>query len=110
MLSAARRSLSVITSKAQLFQGAASTRSMSLSGVKGFNEHEQAIENMYFTKEDERIMRKLLGKVKVQAEQDDAARAQHAAAEEAALRQILRKYTVADVDLKALLEWKHASY
>lgn len=65
---------------------------------------------MFEPQEDERILRKLLGKVKVQAEQDEGARAQHAAAEEAALRQILRKYTIADADIKALMEWKHSNY
>ncbi|KIZ00632.1 hypothetical protein MNEG_7329 [Monoraphidium neglectum] len=83
---------------------------MALSGVKGFDEHESAVENLYFNKEDERILRKILGKVKNQAEQDETAKAQHAAADEAALRQILAKYSVADHDIKALLHWKHATY
>lgn len=48
--------------------------------------------------------------MKVQADTDAAAAAQHAAAEEAAVRQILRKYSIADVDIKALLEWKHTHY
>lgn len=50
MLAAARRSLSAISSKAPYVQAAA-TRSMgNMEGVKGFNEHEQAVENMYFNK------------------------------------------------------------
>jgi hypothetical protein len=60
--------------------------------------------------EDERVLRKLLGKIKQQAEQDTSAAAHHAAAEEAALRAIVAKYSVSDLDIKALLEWKHATY
>jgi hypothetical protein len=59
---------------------------------------------------DERLLRKLLGKVKSQADQDETEAAHTAAAEEAALRQIVGKYKLADVDVKALLEWKHAHY
>lgn len=81
-----------------------------MSGVKGFSEHEQAIENMYFNKEDERLLRKLLGKVKVQAEQDKASAAEYVASEEASVREIVKKYKVSDVDIKALLEWKHTHY
>ncbi|GBF90802.1 hypothetical protein Rsub_03103 [Raphidocelis subcapitata] len=110
MLSAARRSLGAFAHKAYALQTAAATRGMAVDGVKGFSEHEQAVENMYFNKEDERLMRRLLGKVKVQAEQDASSAAHHAAAEEAALRQIVGKYKLAEVDIKALMEWKHANY
>jgi hypothetical protein len=175
MLSAAaRRSFgALLAGKHHSLQAtAAATRGMALEGTKGFNEHEQAVENMYFNKvrpltnergrpdvlvgaagrdsgmasassalarppcgaparpagpaagpptllahargaflqEDERLLRKILGKVKVQAEQDAAAAAHHLAAEEAALRSIVGKYKLSEVDIKALLEWKHAAY
>jgi hypothetical protein len=48
MLSAARRSL--VASAAQQLKLAGFTRSMALSGVKGFDEHESAVENLYFNK------------------------------------------------------------
>lgn len=51
MLSAAaRRVLGAAASKAPLLQAAGATRSMSLSGMKGFDEHESAVENLYFNK------------------------------------------------------------
>lgn len=47
---AARRAFGAVCSKSSFVQAAGATRGMSLSGVKGFNEHEQAVENMYFNK------------------------------------------------------------
>lgn len=64
----------------------------------------------YTQQEEENALRKILSKVKVQAELDKTAAAHHAAAEEAALRHIVGKYNVSAADVKALLEWKHAHY
>lgn len=87
------------------------TRSMAMQGVKGFNEHEQAVENMYFSKEDERLLGKLLSKVKKQTQVTDVSAAtESAVAEEAALRSIVAKYKVSREDFQALLDWKHAHY
>lgn len=84
---------------------------MSMSGVKGFNEHEQAVENMYFSKEDERLLGKLLSKVKKQTQVTDVSAAtESAVAEEAALRNIVAKYKISKEDFQALLDWKHAHY
>ena len=41
-------------------------RCMSLDGLKGFNENEAAREDMYFTKEDQRLLSKLMSKIKTQ--------------------------------------------
>lgn len=60
--------------------------------------------------EDERLLRKLLGKVKVQADTDATAAAHHAAADEAALRAIVAKYKMGDDDIKAIVAWKHAHH
>ncbi|KAF8063797.1 hypothetical protein HT031_003654 [Scenedesmus sp. PABB004] len=90
---------------------ASATRSMSMAGVKGFNEHEQAVENMYFSKEDERLLGKLLSKMKKQTQVTDVSAAtESAVAEEAALRSITAKYKVSKEDFQALLDWKHAHY
>ena len=84
---------------------------MSMSGVKGFNEHEQAVENMYFSKEDERLLSKLLSKMKKQTQVTDiSAATESAVAEEAALRNIVAKYKLSKEDFQALLDWKHATY
>jgi hypothetical protein len=48
---AARRSLSLLTGKASCVQAACmQARNYSLDGVKGFSDHETAVENMYFNK------------------------------------------------------------
>lgn len=107
MLSVSRSSWRLVSTKAPGMQ-AVFARGMSMEGVKGLNEHEQAVENMYFNKEEERLLRTLLKKVKGQADQDQAAAAQHAASEAAALRQIIAKYDMKESDVKALLEWKHS--
>ncbi|WIA14170.1 hypothetical protein OEZ85_002712 [Tetradesmus obliquus] len=108
MLSAARSAARATSSLPYAFQA---TRSMAMSGVKGFNEHEQAVENMYFSKEDERLMSKLLSKMKKQTSVTDVSAAtESAVAEEAALRNIVAKYQMSKDDFKALLDWKHAHY
>lgn len=90
---------------------AAATRSYALDGVKGFNDRESAQENMFYNKEDERALRALLKKVRLQSEHvDPSASASSSAAEIASLKAIVGKYNVADADLQALLAWKHAHY
>jgi hypothetical protein len=83
-------------------------RCMSVDGVKGFNERESAMENLYFTKEDERLLRGLLTKVKKQSDvKDKPAAAGVLAAELAALKNITSKYNISDADVSALMDWKH---
>lgn len=65
---------------------------------------------VHFKKEDEKLLRALLNKVKKQADADDAKSAADAdAVEVKALNVILGKYKVSDDDLKALIAWKHTS-
>lgn len=110
MLSTALRAASA-SSAAVRAAVVSSTRGMSTAGLKGFNEHELAVENLHFSKEDERLLRNLLTKVKKQAEVvDKPATVSAQAAEEAALHQIVGKYKISDADFKALLDWKHAHY
>jgi hypothetical protein len=66
---------------------------------------------MYFSKEDERLMSKLLNKMKKQTSVTDVSAAtESAVAEEAALRNIVGRYQMSKEDFKALLDWKHAHY
>jgi hypothetical protein len=66
---------------------------------------------MYFSKEDERLLSKLLSKVKKQTQVTDVSAAtQSAVAEEAALRNIVAKYKLSKEDFQALLDWKHSTY
>lgn len=88
-----------------------SVRGMAMEGVKGFGDHEAAQENLYFSKEDERLLSKLLTKMKKQTQVTDVTAAtQSAVAEEAALRNIVAKYRISKEDFQALLDWKHATY
>eukprot|EP00798_Chlamydomonas_sp_ICE-L_P031372 gene31372-6531_t len=75
------------------------TRAM--SGLKGFNEAEAAKEAIYFNKEDQRIMMKLLNKVKAQS---DVADKHGAIGVEAAERSAISDIT------SALMKWKHTHY
>mmetsp|Transcript_14345 Transcript_14345/g.33967 ORF Transcript_14345/g.33967 Transcript_14345/m.33967 type:complete len:104 (-) Transcript_14345:376-687(-) len=42
-----------------------------LGGMKGFSEKERAVENAFFSKEDEKLLRKLLSKVKTVTDETD---------------------------------------
>lgn len=87
------------------------SRAYALDGAKGFSEHEAAVENFYFNKEDEKALKKLLGKVRSQSHNvDPSGSATSQAAELATLKAIVGKYKVSDSDLQALLQWKHAHY
>jgi hypothetical protein len=86
-------------------------RFYALDGAKGFSDRESAIENLYFNKEDEHLLRKLLSKVKSQTQTTDpSASMSSEAADLASLRAIVGKYSVSEADMKALLHWKHAHY
>lgn len=86
-------------------------RSYALEGAKGFSEHEHAVEAYYFNKEDEKALKKLLGKVRSQTQNvDPSSSATSHAAEMASLKAIVGRYKMSDADLNALLAWKHAHY
>mmetsp|Transcript_4945 Transcript_4945/g.8983 ORF Transcript_4945/g.8983 Transcript_4945/m.8983 type:complete len:121 (-) Transcript_4945:816-1178(-) len=79
-----------------------------MQGLKGISEKELAVENAYFSKEDERLLRKLLKKVKTVSDATD----EHAAAgvmaqELSSLKAIVGKYNMSEDELKALIEWRH---
>lgn len=70
-----------------------------------------ASQDIYFTKEDQRIMAKLLAKVKSQSDSADKHAAEGIkAAEMSALKQIINKYNLAPEDVEKLLKWKHIHY
>jgi hypothetical protein len=82
-----------------------------VSGGAPFREHESAVENLYFNKEEERLLRKLLTKVKKQSDaKDQPGAAGAAAAEVMALKNIVSKYNIAPADMEALVDWKHKGY
>lgn len=63
---------------------------------------------MHFLKEDERLLRKLLSKIKAQADAADVHEAAGVeASERSALSAIVGKYGVSAEDMDKLLDWKH---
>lgn len=71
----------------------------------------QAVEDLYFTKEDQRLMSKLLSKIKVQSDMSDKHAAEGVlAAEKSALKQVIGKYNISADDVEKLLKWKHTHY
>ncbi|PNW87359.1 hypothetical protein CHLRE_02g119550v5 [Chlamydomonas reinhardtii] len=86
------------------------TRAFALEGTK-FSEGEKAIEDLFFSKEDQRLMSKLLQKVKEQSDLADRHAAEGAkAAELSALKQIVGKYDLPKDVLEKLIKWKHVHY
>lgn len=83
-------------------------RFMALEGMKGYDDKEAAEERLFFKKEDEKLLRKLLNKVKAQADATDVHEAKgDKEAELSALHSIIAKYKMSEDDLEALLKWKH---
>lgn len=74
-----------------------------------FREHETAVENFYFNKEDERALLKLLSKVKQASPpgSETASTVAASAAEEARVRTILSKYNVAQAVRAAAADIRH---
>lgn len=81
-----------------------------LQGLKGYDEKENAEEAIFFKKEDEKLLKSLLAKVRAQAEQHDVHSAKGVlAAEKSALEEIVGgKLSSAEKD--ALIEWKHTHF
>lgn len=66
------------------------------------------MQDFYFNKEDERLMRKLLGKMKQTADKHDEHGAVGVAATEGSkLDAIISKYDISAADRAALIEWRH---
>eukprot|EP01024_Parvocaulis_polyphysoides_P069583 TRINITY_DN852_c0_g1_i1.p4 TRINITY_DN852_c0_g1~~TRINITY_DN852_c0_g1_i1.p4 ORF type:complete len:109 (-),score=23.61 TRINITY_DN852_c0_g1_i1:347-673(-) len=82
-------------------------RMFSMEGLPKYDEKERGEEALYFSKEDERAMRKLLSKVKQQADTDVAERQKQDASEQESLKAIVSKYNISQDDFMALLKWKH---
>ncbi|BDA46765.1 hypothetical protein COCOBI_09-2180 [Coccomyxa sp. Obi] len=75
-----------------------------------FKDREKGEELVHFRKEDEKLLRKLLEKVRAQADKVDTKEAEdHAQKELSDLKGILGKYNVSEDDLKAVLAWKHSA-
>ncbi|KAL4858243.1 hypothetical protein ACK3TF_001725 [Chlorella vulgaris] len=90
MLRAASRLVPRLVPQADVALGA---RSMALQGMKGYDDKEAAEE------EDERVLRRLLSKVRKSAEQHDVhAAAGSVEAEKSALKSIVSKYNISDDD------------
>jgi hypothetical protein len=86
-------------------------RCMSVEGLKGFKESEKVMENLYFNKEEEKLLGKILQKVKTQTEvADKHSAAGSKAADLSALKEIVAKYNVSHADQEKLLAWKNTHF
>ncbi|KAK9826433.1 hypothetical protein WJX81_005207 [Elliptochloris bilobata] len=73
-----------------------------------YDDKERGDERVHFAREDEKLLRKLLSKVKAQADQVDKQGADgHKDAEAAKLKKILPKHKLTDQEIELLLGWKH---
>jgi len=81
-----------------------------MQGMKGYDDKEAAEERLFFKKEEEKLLRELLSKVRAQAEVSDPHAATGTlAAERSALDAIVgSKLSPSEKD--QLLEWKHTHY
>lgn len=71
----------------------------------------KVIEDLYFTKEDQRVLGKLMSKVKGQSDVADAHGAEGVrAAEMSSLKSIVDKYKLSVEDMAKLVTWKHTQY
>lgn len=70
---------------------------------------ELAEEKVYFNKEEEKLLRRLLTKVKGQADKSDTtSSAASTSVEKQRLLAIVSKYGVSNDDIEALLAWRHS--
>lgn len=73
-----------------------------------FEDREKGEERVYFRREEERMLRNLLNKVKKSADTEDKHAAQQAQQDEFnKLKGILGKYNVSEQDMEALIKWKY---
>lgn len=76
----------------------------------GYDDKENAEEAIFFKKEDEKLLRELLSKVRAQAEKHDVHSAKGAlVAEKSALDQIVG-CKLTEAEKEALLAWKHQHF
>ncbi|KAI8104416.1 hypothetical protein M9434_002973 [Picochlorum sp. BPE23] len=82
----------------------------SLAGLKGYDDKENAEEAIFFRKEDEKLLKELLTKVRAQAEKHDVHSAKGVlAAEKSALDEIVGT-KLSDAEKEALMQWKHTHF
>jgi hypothetical protein len=79
-----------------------------MSSLKGFDERERAAETLWFSKQEEKVLRNLLSKMKAQADKHDPTSKEVLAKESKALQEIMPSLSAEQVS--KLLDWKHASF
>lgn len=76
----------------------------------GYDDKENAEEAIFFRKEDEKLLKELLTKVRAQAEKHDVHSAKGVlAAEKSALDEIVGT-KLSDAEKEALMQWKHTHF
>merc|ERR1739847_127930 len=100
------RNLARAAQRAAFFPRSAARFFSSDSFSDKLGKKEAAEERLYFNKEDEKLLRGLLGKMKAQAECSDRS---HKEKERSALIEIVGTYSLKNQDIERLIEWRHRS-
>ena len=87
-----------------------SKRGYALQGMKGYDDKEAAEERLFFKKEDEKLLRELLSKVRAQAEAADPHSATGTLAAERSALEAIVGGKLSDVEKEAVLKWKHTHF
>eukprot|EP00929_Paragymnodinium_shiwhaense_P043932 TRINITY_DN22549_c0_g1_i1.p1 TRINITY_DN22549_c0_g1~~TRINITY_DN22549_c0_g1_i1.p1 ORF type:complete len:122 (-),score=19.90 TRINITY_DN22549_c0_g1_i1:440-769(-) len=81
---------------------------MATRSMTTLDDRRRLLEDQYFKKEDERLMRQLLAKMKKQSDLADSHGAEGSrATERSALNDIVSKYKMSTEDIDALIAWRH---
>lgn len=85
-------------------------RGYAMQGMKGYDDREAAEERLFFKKEDEKLLRELLSKVRAQAEAADPHAATGTLAAERSALDAIVGAKLSDEEKDKLLAWKHTHY
>ncbi|KAK9847853.1 hypothetical protein WJX84_008658 [Apatococcus fuscideae] len=79
------------------------------ASTDSFTKRERGEETAHFKREEARMLKELLNKVKKSADEGDSeGAAAHKKADTEALKKIVGKYNMSETDLDAVVAWKYA--
>lgn len=115
LLRQATRSISPLLAKSSALEclsvsSVSSKRTYGMQGMKGYDDREAAEERLFFKKEDEKLLRELLSKVRAQAEAADPHAATGTLAAERSALDAIVGGKLSDAEKDEVLKWKHTHY
>lgn len=100
--------LRVVSRAGSLMRVAPQLSAVTARGFAGFEERERGEERVHFRREEEKLLRNLLAKVKKQTDATDKEGADKTKSEDLSkLKAIVSKYHINETDLEELIKWKH---